>query len=364
VTRPGGLFPATWAPLQRAQRLADDLVRPQAEQVDRTVVPRTTLDAWGAAGLLGLTGPRSAGGGGAPPRVEREVQEVLAAACGATWFVATQHATPLAMLAASDGEDLQARLLAPMCSGEVLAGVAFTHLRRPGSAPVTAVRQPGGWRFDGVVGWLTGWGICDVVLLAGESPDGEAVFVLVPAREAAGMTASAPLELAAMQATRTVSLGLDGFVVPDADVVRVVDLAAWRADDAARAADAKPHVFGLQRECVRRLSETAAARGDGAAAALAQQLSAEGERLRRVAYALADELPRGEALEDRMAVRAASLELVVRSATSLVVATGGAGMRLDAAPQRLAREAVFYLVQAQTPAVREATLQLLRDSGA
>jgi hypothetical protein len=34
---------------------------------------------------------------------------------------------------------------------------------------------------------------------------------------------------------------------------------------------------------------------------------------------------------------------------------------LAAAPQRLAREAVFYLVQAQTPQVREATLQLLRD---
>jgi hypothetical protein len=36
-------------------------------------------------------------------------------------------------------------------------------------------------------------------------------------------------------------------------------------------------------------------------------------------------------------------------------------MSLDAAPQRLAREAVFHLVQAQTPPVREATLQLLRD---
>ncbi len=352
------------SPVERAQLLADELVRPQAEQVDRTVVPRTTLNAWAAAGLLGLAGPRSAGGGGASARVEREVQEVLAGACGATWFVATQHATPLATLAASGNSGLRERLLAPMCSGQVLAGVAFTHLRRPGPPRVTAVRRPGGWRFDGEVDWLTGWGLCDVVLLAGESPDGEAVFVLVPARDAAGLTASPPLALAAMQATRTVGVRLEGLVVPDADVVRVVDLATWREDDAVRAADARPHVFGLQRECVRRLRETAAARGDGAAAALAQQLSAEGERVRRVAYALADELPRGEALEDRMAVRAASLELAVRSATALVAASGGSAMLLDAAPQRLAREAVFYLVQAQTPAVREATLQLLRDSGA
>ena len=52
------------------------------------------------------------------------------------------------------------------------------------------------------------------------------------------------------------------------------------------------------------------------------------------------------------------------SATALVAATGGAAMSLDAAPQRLAREAVFYLVQAQTPPVRQAVLQLWRDSGA
>jgi hypothetical protein len=53
------------------------------------------------------------------------------------------------------------------------------------------------------------------------------------------------------------------------------------------------------------------------------------------------------------------LELVVRAATALVTATGGSAMSLDAAPQRLAREALFQLVQAQTAPVREATLRQL-----
>ncbi|MCW2613624.1 MAG: sle, partial [Frankiales bacterium] len=47
----------------RARALADELLRPAAERVDRDVVPRSHLDAWAAAGLLGLSGPPAYGGG-------------------------------------------------------------------------------------------------------------------------------------------------------------------------------------------------------------------------------------------------------------------------------------------------------------
>ena len=349
--------------VQRARALADELVRPTAEQVDRDVVPRSHLDAWGAAGLLGIGGPPAFGGGGAPAPVVREVTEALAGASGATWFVATQHSMPLAVLTGSDNTALQDRLLPGMCDGTVLSGVAIAQLRRPDRPAVTAVRVDGGWRFDGHVGWMSSWGLCDVLLLGGRSPDGEVVLAMVPALEGDGLTASAPLELASMQAARTVTLDLEGFLVADADVAEIVDAAAWLAQDTVRTANAGPHHFGLQRECVRRLAETAARRHDGTAAALAHALGAEGERLRRVAYALLDDVPAAEHLDDRLAVRASVLELVVRTAVALVAATGGSAMAADAAPQRLAREALFLLVQAQTAPTREATLQLLRELG-
>ena len=350
-------------PVLLARQIADDLLRPSAEQVDRTVVPRSHIDAWGAAGLLGLAGPRAYGGAEAPAGVVREVVEVLAGASGATWFVATQHAMPLAMLAGSSNGDLRERLLRPMCTGKVLAGVAVAHLRRPGPPPVTAVRTPGGWRFDGHVGWMTSWGICDVFLLGGASRDGEFVTALVPAQDAGGLRASDPLQLAAMSATRTVTLELDGLTVADDDVVDVRPRSDWLAMDATKTANPSPHVFGLQRECVRRLARTAG-RSDPTAALLAEQLGDEGERLRAVAYTLLDDVPAAERIEDRLAVRACALELVVRTATALVTATGGSAMALDAAPQRLAREALFCMVQAQTAAVREATLQLFREVSA
>ena len=349
------------SPVERARALADELLRPAAESVDRTVVPRSHVDAWARAGLLGLAGPPSHGGAGAPAPVVREVTEVIAGACGATWFVTAQHAMPLAALTGSGNQALRDRWLPGLCSGQVLAGVGVAQLRRPGPPAVTASRVPGGWRFDGHVGWLTSWGICDVLLLGGVSADGRTVLALLPARETDGLTASEPLALAVMSATRTVALDLDGLVIGDDDVVDVQPTGQWLAADAAKTANVGPHSFGLQREAVRRLADTATRRGDATAAALAQQLGLEGDRLRRVAYVLVDDVPAQDQRDDRLAVRAAALELSVRTTTALVAATGGAAMALDAAPQRLAREAVFHLVQAQTAPVREATLQLLRD---
>ena len=351
-------------PVARASRLADELLRPSAERVDRTGVPRSHLDAWAAAGLLGLAGPRAYGGAQATPAVQREVTAVMAGACASTWFVATQHTMPVTALTASSNEPLRERHLAALCTGEQLSGVAFSHLRRPGPPAVLATRVDGGWRFDGAVSWATGWGLCDLLLLAGRTDGDEVVFAFVAAQEGPGLSASAPLALAAMGATHTVALTLEGLHVPDADVVEVTDADAWLAADALRTANAPPHVFGLQRECVRRLAETAAARDDGTAAALAHGLGQEGARLHRVAETLLEDVEPDALLDDRLAVRASAHELALRSATALVAASGGGAMSLDAAPQRLAREAVFFLVQAQTPPVREAVLQLWRDSGA
>jgi len=319
--------------------LADELLRPAAEQVDRARVPRSHLDACAAAGLLGLTGPEPAS-----KDVFREVMETISGACAATWFVLTQHMTPLAALTASANEDLRTRLLAPMAQGSVLSGVALAHLRRPDS-PVTATRVDGGWRVDGRVGWMTSWGICDVFLLCAQAAE-QVVFALVPARAAPGLVAGAPMQLLAMQATSTVSLELNGFEVADTDVVAVRPYDEWTAEDRDKTADVTPAVFGVQRETVRRLAERAPA--------VADRLREEADRLRDKAYALYGETSR---YDERLVLRAQALELCMRSATALVVASGGGAMALDNPAQRHLREAAFLQVQAQTAVLRTTMLE-------
>lgn len=351
-------------PVARATDLAARLLEPQAERVDAEGVTRGLVDELAAAGLLGLTGPRGYGGADAPPAVVREVTEILAGASGAAWFVGTQHAMPVQTLSRSDNVALKERHLRAMCTGGSLAGIALAHVRRPGPPPVTATRSGAGWCFDGHVAWTTSWGIADLLLLAGVSGSGELVLALVPARGQPGLRASAPLRLAAMQGTSTVRLTLDGLLVGDADIAEVGWLEQWLAADRLRTANCAPAVFGLLRNTTRRLAQLAQRRCDATAGELARRLHEEGEDLRGRAYALVDHVPPDEQLADRLALRAVSLDVAVRATTALIVASGGGAMSLDAAPQRLAREAMFHLVQMQTAPVREATLQRLLDATA
>lgn len=294
-----------------------------------------------------MAGPPELGGLGPGPA--REVVELVSGACASTWFVMTQHQTPVAMLNASANTGLRERLLAPLCRGEVLSGIAIAHLRRPGRPAVTVSRIDGAWVFDGHVGWMTAWGICDVFLLCGLTADRtEAVFTLVRASAAPGLVASEPMELLAMQATSTVTLELSGYVVPDADVVDVQPYDSWAEADRDRTADVTAAVFGVQREAVRRLADREPA--------LAQKLTGESDRLRSQAYALVGGPGR---VPERLALRAASLELCLRSASALVIATGGSAISRGHPAQRLLREATFLQVQAQTTAVRAAMVDRL-----
>ena len=149
--------------------------------------------------------------------------------------------------------------------------------------------------------------------------------------------------------------------MPDADVAEVARAAQWLEADRVKTANATPAVFGLLAEVVRGCGPPARGAARAPPGSSAQRLAEEGADVRQAAYALLDHVAAPDQVEDRLALRAASLELVVRAATALVVATGGSAMSLDAAPQRLAREALFHLVQAQTGPVRTATLAQLLE---
>jgi hypothetical protein len=59
------------------------------------------------------------------------------------------------------------------------------------------------------------------------------------------------------------------------------------------------------------------------------------------------------------AARAASTVLAVRATAALATSCGGRSIVTDLHAQRLAREAVFLLVPAQTPAIRAEQLRVL-----
>jgi alkylation response protein AidB-like acyl-CoA dehydrogenase len=340
--------------VETARRLAKELLEPAAAQVDASTVPRSHLQAMADAGLLGIVAPAEVGGGGASAAVFREVTEVLAGADAATWFVQAQHHGVVRMLAGNAGP-AAARYLPRLATGDLVAGFAFSHLRRFPERPVTARRVAAGWRLDGVAPWYTGWGLNDVAFISGVTDDGEVVFGAVPAVEGGGLTVKTRLRTAALDAACTVVLALDGVTVADDDVALQQPHAKWLAGDAG-AADANPAIFGVAASAVRLLHDAGAARDEPATTRAAVVF---GERLadvRSQCYALADTVPPGEAIEERLGLRAVALELLIATTSALVAANSGPAMALTSPAQRKAREALFLLVQAQTAPARAATL--------
>lgn len=345
-----------------ARKLAADLLEPNAAEVDRTAVPRSHLDAIATAGLLGLAAPVEAGGAGAGDAVFRAVAEHLAGADAATWFVQAQHHSPVRMLAARPSA-AAARYLPKLASGELIAGIAFSHLRRP-SRSITATRIAGGWRLDGVAPWYTGWGLNDVAFLSGVTENDGVVFGVVPAREGAGVWVETRLRTAALDAAQTVVLALDNVTVADDDVALCQPRREWLAADRATSANANAAVFGVGASALDLLAQTARRRDEAATQEAAVVLSRRLDDVRARCYDLADSVPAGEAIDERLAARAEALEVIIAITSALVAANAGAAMAIDAAPQRKAREALFLLVQAQTAEARAATLAHWSDRAA
>lgn len=337
-----------------AEEVARDL-EVDAERVDVEGVSRARVDRLAARGLLAVTAPADVGGAGAAPAVGRAVTELLAGACGVTWFVAAQHAFPLSVLARASVA-ARSRFLPPLCDGSTLGATAMSHLRRPGPPAVHAVPDGPGWRVDGTVGWCTSWGLADVLVLGAETDDGRILFAHLPAKEQDGLRAGPAMDMAAMSGARTASLQLDGLRVPADAVVDVVDAAAWRERDLAKAANVVPATFGLLRTVCRRLASAGARPGAEAAADLAVEVAERASAVRERAYRLLEEADVLEAVDERLAERAHALQLLTHAATALVAAGAGASMARSHPNQRLAREALFHLVQAQTRPVRQATL--------
>jgi alkylation response protein AidB-like acyl-CoA dehydrogenase len=341
-----------------SERIADEALFPDAQDVDRAdIVPRGRFDVLAEAGLFGLAGPAEHGHLDLQPRPARRVIATIGGGCGATFFSWVQHHGVVRTLRASRRDELRDTLLPELCSGRSIAGVAFAHLRRTDRRAITATRVEAGWRFDGHAPWATSWGIADLFAVAAETDGGEVVWGLIPGVES-GAVHPTSLALPVFAATGTVALDFDGCIVPDDRIIAVEQLDAWRRADRRRASIGQPAVLGVADRAIRLLRSVQRNPRDPVgptADSLSEELNSTWERDDEVLVALSDSST--DALAIASEHRAACLGLARRSTTALLAAVGGGGMDLSHPAQRLAREAMFYVIQAQTTDGREAVLR-------
>ena len=321
--------------IEVAEEVAERVLFPAALETDASdVVPRTNLDALAEAGLYGLAGPAAYGGAGVDLRTASNVRERLAGGCLTTTFVWVQHTTPVLELTASPNADLREAWLADMCAGRLRAGIALGGLHQ-GGAGLKAEAVEGGWLVSGDAPYVTGWGLIDVLLTAGLTPDGRVVRAMIDAVEGPRVV-SERLRLVAANASATVRLRIDGLFVPSERATSVAPYTPPPAYDGG----GRPNgslALGVAWRCLHLLGPSA--------------LGAELDARRQQLDGATD-----ETLAD---ARAAAAELAVRASAALIVGRGSRSIYLEDHAQRLYREAAFLLVFGSRTAIKASLLHRL-----
>ena len=321
--------------VETAQQLADEVLFPAALATDAAdTVPVELLDTLAAAGLYGLAGPAELGGAGDDFNAVCAVVEALASGCLTTAFVWGQHLGAVRAVESSGLGRIREDWLAPLCRGEVRGGLALGGAL-PGPPMLRAHEAEGGWVFDGISPWLSGWGRVDVVHTAARTDDERLVWAFVDARESETLTVKR-LELFALNATATVRADFHRHPVDRARVTSIDPFGEGPTPPPVLRIHAS-FALGVAGRCCRLLGSTPL---DDELGALRADL---------------DLLDPGT-IEAR---RAAAGELAVRAASAVLAATGSRSLLTDGQAQRLAREALFTLVYALRPQSRAALLAQL-----
>src|SRR5579871_846861 len=260
--------------------------------------------------------------------------EILAMASGAFAFVALQQF--VANMNVGD------RFHGPVWPK---VGVAFGHLGKP--EPDLAHLQNG--LANGVAPWLTGAGIFDQVVLGLHDKERQEMFVLTDAHHRPEFTHSEPLSLLACTGTRTVRVRLKDLPVSEDRILKIDPPNSKARGDAGSVLYQTPLMIGCVRACLEIIA--ASPRVDAAQKAVCEQTTMALLDPIHAAFASGD-------MSEGAELRAKIGDYSVRIARLAAMASGGGGLLITHAAQRLYREALVYSLMAQTDLIVNQAIQV------
>ncbi|RFA29296.1 acyl-CoA dehydrogenase [Alkalilimnicola ehrlichii] len=208
--------------LQQASVLAQDMLAPRAEAVDREARwPKAEVRQLLEAGLGGLVLPREFGGLGQGLLGLTRVCETLGGACASTSMCVGMHMVGSAVIAARPTSVQAERYLRPTAEGKHLTTLALSE-RGTGAnfyiPQTTLARRSDHYEVNGHKAFVTNGGEADsyvvsVVSVAGDAAPGEFSCVVVPARTE-GMRWSGPWQGLGMRGNSSRLLDLHGVRIP------------------------------------------------------------------------------------------------------------------------------------------------------
>jgi len=258
-------------------------------------------------------------------------------------FILSQFQAACQRLAVAASRELKQRWLPRLATGECFATVGISHLTtsRQHTVQPAVIAEPtaNGYRLTGEIPWVTGANRADVIVVGGTLADGRQVLTAAP-RDRDGLTCSPPWPLLALGGSETGPIRLDGMEVTNDELIagpalRVLQtLPSGGAGSLTTSALAVGHALA----CCDHLSREAAARPELQPMTTAFQRDLDD--LRRDLLNTA----RGSTGHTPETLRTRATDLALRMSQALLTASKGAGFVRGHPVERLAREALFFLV--------------------
>ncbi|MDZ4689410.1 MAG: acyl-CoA dehydrogenase family protein [Planctomycetaceae bacterium] len=313
------------------------------------------------AGVTGWIVPTDFGGSDHPTPAVLDGCRGLARANLSVTFILSQFQAASQRIVACENATLRSQWLPRLASGDAFATVGISHLttsRQHIATPaVTAVATSGGFLLDGVVPWVTGAEVADIIVLGGTLSDGRQVLAALP-RDREEVAIDAPAELLALNNSRTALVRLTHVIVRTDELLagpvpHVLSTLSGKSGGAGSLTTSALAV-GHAEHAIDRITEEAASRP--ALNAVVEALTAEAEAIATDLQAAAQGLAAADITAESLRTRATSLAL--RASQAYLAAAKGAGYVVGHPAERLVREAMFFLVWSCPQAVAS---QLLNE---
>jgi alkylation response protein AidB-like acyl-CoA dehydrogenase len=320
--------------------------------------PETLWGLLADAGATRWSIPREYGGEERtrPLLVQRYAQ--LAEASLTAMFILSQHDAAIRRLAAAADRPTARQWLATIAEGGAIATVGLSQLttsRRLGSKALVATEVgKGRYRLNGGMPWVTAAERADVIVTGAFLDDDRQMLLALPA-DLPGVLIKPAFDLAALQASRTAEVVVNGVEIDASDV-----LLGPTANIASQ--PGAVGTAGLETSALALGQSAAAINGLASVLALGREDLADPLTLLRESwrqsweYLLACARGEGDA-SSAGEVRTLANALALRSTQAYLTARKGSGFLRSDPAQRWARQALFFLVWSCPSPVAQAAIR-------
>ncbi len=320
--------------------------------------PAQALTALGQAGAWRWAIPREFGGETLSALQQVQAYEAVSRGSLAAALILTQHDGACLLIAGGESQQLMDDLLPRFARGELLATVGISQLttsKRGAGPPMKARRDGDGFRLDGLMPWVTSSPLCQVIVTGGVLDDGNQILAVISS-DRAGVEIHEPMQLAALQASCTGAVHCRDVRVEPHEIIRGPCEQVLSIRAPVKSLTVSACGIGLAGAMWQAIDAIPAAATD-TFKPVCDRLRDAFRRLRDELYDAAEKRSDPSAEVPAYEIRSSINDLVQRLAIALMTLAKGTGMLIDHPAQRLAREALFFLVWSAPDPVRQQTLE-------